>query len=60
MRVRHTGFRHRHAGVRVRRVLRSGEARIVIVAPGYVQPHPQPIDLVPGKQTEVSIELLPE
>ena len=48
------------SGVRVRRVLRSGEARIVIVAPGYRQPHPQPIDLVPGKLTEVSIELLPE
>jgi hypothetical protein len=56
----HGPFPVNASGVRIRRVLRPGEARMLVVAAGYRQPQPQPIDLVPGKETEVSIELQPE
>lgn len=47
------------SGVRVRRVLKPGEVRIVATVPGYVQDAPLPTELESGKETEVTLELRP-
>lgn len=48
------------AGVRIRRLLRPGEARILARVDGFSQHAPSAVLLEPGKEATVTIELRPE
>ena len=47
------------SGVRIRRVLPPGEARVVARAEGFRQEKPEPVELEAGKTSEVEIRLVP-
>jgi hypothetical protein len=48
------------AGVRIRRVIQPGKARVRVVAAGYDSGRPHEIELVEGEETEVELRLEPD
>ena len=53
-------FPTNRAGVKISRILRSGEVRLIGKADGYEQSEPQAVILEPGKASEVSLRLIPK
>ncbi len=53
-------FPANRAGVKISRILRSGEVRLIGKAEGYEESKPQAVTLDPGKESEVSLRLVPK
>ena len=53
-------FPTNRAGVKISRVLQSGDVRVIGKAQGYEESQPQALTLEPGKESEVALRLRPK